>query len=138
MTQHLFAYGTLMCDDIMLDVCTHSIKGESALLHDFSRRVVTGQPFPALIDSGGDQVQGVLYRNVPEDGWQRLDRFEGVMYARRAVPVLLDSGETVIADAYVIEPEYMGWVEDDLWDYQKFLSKGRKLFEANYAGYDAL
>lgn len=138
MSHHLFAYGTLMCDDIMQDVSTCAIAGERALLQGFSRRVVTGQPFPALIESSVDQVQGILYRDVTDEAWLRLDQFEGSMYARREVAVRLDSGDIVTAEAYVIEPEYMGWVEDDLWDYQKFLSKGRKLFEANYAGYDAL
>lgn len=136
--KNLFAYGTLMCDDIMQEVSAHSLAGERALLSGYSRRAVIDHPFPALIESKDEQVWGVLYRQIPEDGWLRLDKFEGVAYARRAVQVQLASGEVVEADVYVVEDAYRDMVSTELWDYEDFLEKGRQQFESNYAGYKAL
>lgn len=137
--KNLFAYGTLMCDDIMQAVCTHAfVAGERALLLDYSRHAVIDQPFPALIESSGEQLWGVLYRQVPEDGWLRLDQFEGTNYARRAVRVQLASGDKVEAEVYVVIESYLGQVSAEPWDYEQFLEKGRQQFESGYTGYKAL
>lgn len=136
--KNLFAYGTLMCDDIMQEVCTHALAGERALLSGYSRHAVIDQPFPALIESTGEQLWGVLYREVPEDGWLRLDRFEGVNYARRAVRVQLASGDKVEAEVYVVIESYRDQVSSEPWDYEQFLEKGRQQFESGYTGYKAL
>ena len=136
--KNLLAYGTLMCDDIMQEVSTHAFKGERALLTGYSRRAVIDQPYPALIESDGEQLWGVLYREVPTDVWPRLDSFEGPNYARRAVQVKLASGEMLEAEVYVVEEVYRHHVSSELWDYEHFLEKGRQQFESNYAGYKAL
>lgn len=128
----------LMCDDIMQEVSTLALAGERALLLGYNRRAVIDHAFPALIESTGEQLWGVLYREVSEDGWLRLDRFEGAMYARRTVQVQLVSGEMLNAVTYVVEDAYREMVSTELWDYEHFLDKGRQQFESNYAGYKVL
>ncbi len=122
----------------MLDVSSQALVGEPALLRDYSRRAVTNQPFPALIHASGEEISGVLYRDVSDQAVRRLDRFEGQMYARQPVLVALASGEKVACETYVVEPEYLALVADGPWDFEHFKSEGRALFEANYAGYEAI
>lgn len=129
---HLFAYGSLMCNDIMQGVCCQTLEHEAALLHDYSRRTVRARPFPALIEARGDQVEGVLYRGVSQEALLRLDRFEGQMYARQLVLVQLSSGDPLACEAFVIEPEYLGLVDDSPWDFEYFQREGRGRFEAYF------
>lgn len=136
--KNLFAYGTLMCDDIMQEVSTCALAGERAMLVGYSRRAVIDQPFPALIESTGEPLWGVLYREVSDDGWTRLDSFEGPNYARRVVQVQLASGEMIEAEVYVVLAGYLDQVSSEPWDYEHFLEQGRQQFESNYAGYKAL
>ena len=136
--KHLFAYGTLMCPGIMRDVCALSLTGEEARLTGYSRRAIIGHAFPGLIESATECSPGILYRDVPLVAWDRLDRFEGAMYARRAVQVQLRSGDWVEADTYVVEAAYHSMLSAELWDYERFLESGRRQFESNYAGYEAL
>lgn len=149
---NLFAYGTLMVDEIMAEVCAQSVAGERALLRNFSRRAVHEQPFPALIAAAGEQVWGVLYRDLNDASVARLDRFEGEMYARHPVQVQLaaapqadtgadaDAGAAARVDAqvYVVEPAYHQLVSEQAWDYERFLQSGRQRFESGYRGYRAL
>lgn len=108
----------------MLDICSQVLENEPALLLDFSRRAVRARPFPALIEARGDQVEGVLYRGLSDEALQRLDHFEGQMYARQPVIVRLPNGESVACEAFVIEAEYLGLVGDSPWDLERFLREG--------------
>ncbi len=135
---HLFVYGTLMCDDIMFEVSGEMLSSEPVTLDDHSCRAVIQQPFPALISCPGESVNGLLFRDVSKAVWQRLDRFEGVMYQRNEVNVYSPSGENFSALSYMPVPEYMANVSDTRWDYNQFIASGRVRFESGYFGYDAL
>jgi len=69
----------------------------------FSRHVVLGFDYPALLPSGaaGGVVEGfvVFPRNISE--WTKLDTFEGDAYIRTSVIVDVGGEETVEADTYV-------------------------------------
>lgn len=136
--KHLFTYGTLMCEDIMEDVSGCRLPFEPGVLNGYSRKSVRGEDYPGIIPHDGGSVAGLLYRNVPDPAWERLDRFEDVMYARHSVPILLKNGETVTAQAYVVQPEYRKLLEPSEWDFEAFLRSGKARFQSHFKGYRSL
>lgn len=63
--RHLFAYGTLMCDDIIAEISGSLLSHVSATLRGYRRMCVKGEHYPALVPEAGGSVEGVLYLNVP-------------------------------------------------------------------------
>jgi gamma-glutamylcyclotransferase (GGCT)/AIG2-like uncharacterized protein YtfP len=136
--KNLFAYGTLMCDDIMRSVAGCALSQTYAVLRSYRRYAVKGEVYPALAASEGGLVKGVVYHDIPDTAWLRLDRFEGAMYARRFVNVVLADGRTESVYTYIIRPEFEGRLESTEWDFGAFLRTGKAAFETDYPGYGAL
>ncbi len=132
----LFAYGTLMCEEIMLAVTGCRPRSMPAVLEGFRRGRIRGESYPGLVAAAGCRVEGILYRDLSADGWERLDRFEGEMYARHTVDVQLPDGTMVSAITYLVRPRFLGLVEAAEWDFQAFLQRDKARFEADYRGYD--
>ena len=119
--KNLFAYGTLMCNDIMAEVCGASLSHVPAILTGFRRLCVRGEPYPAVIPDADAAVEGALYVNMPRSAWPRLDRFEGAMYSREVVQVERGDGAIMPAEVYVIRPEFARYLADEEWDFDAFL-----------------
>lgn len=117
-----------MCRDICAKVCGCCFQGESAVLTGYSRRRIYGVAYPGLIKDDGTQVKGVLYRNVPQNAWLRLDRFEGGMYSRESVQVQLGSGVWVRAGTYIVKPAFWEKISDRMWDLSEFIRKNKEDF----------
>ncbi len=96
---NLFAYGTLMCTEIMQQVAGCLPAQLPATLAGYRRCRLRGEEYPAIVGQQVAVVQGVVYLEVPQEAWRRLDRFEGEMYDRR--PVLVDGagGKSLAADS---------------------------------------
>lgn len=133
--QHLFAYGTLMCADILHAVCGERHAGMPALLRGFARRRIRGEHYPGIFPLPGDLVEGVLYRDISPQAWRKLDLFEGETYRREALPVEIDSAGTLLAGAYVMLPHYQDLLEKRAWDFEQFLAKDKQAFLLRYAGF---
>lgn len=135
---NLFAYGTLMCDDIMQEVSGCRLSHGPGILQGYSRRSVKGEYYPGLVPDNEGRVEGVVFRNVPDSAWDRLDRFEGEMYARRPVRIELNDGATLPAAVYVVKPQFRDHLEPSEWNFADFLRTGKARFQKNYRGYQAL
>ena len=138
MTKDLFAYGTLMCEDIMLAVTGQRFRRIAGFLHDYQRRTMKGEVYPGLIPKPGGIVEGIVYRDVSDVAWVVLDTFEGEMYQRQIVCVRLADGRSIEAYAYLIGPGFENRLGSSEWDFEKFLQSGKKAFETQYAGFKAL
>ena len=136
--RNFFAYGTLMCDDIMQEVSGCRLSQVPGILKGYTRRCVRGEHYPALVPDEDGFVEGVVYLDVPGSAWDRLDRFEGEMYARQPVEVELKDGTTLLADVYVVRPEFLGDLEEFDWDFSEFLRNGKTSFQSQYKGYRSL
>ena len=134
----LFAYGTLMCDDILSTVAGCELPTEPASLAGFRRLAVQGEAYPGLVRWPGMTVQGVLARAVPASAWVRLDRFEGDMYERLTVRVQCADGGTAVADTYLVRPAFRHCLAAGDWDFEHFLHHGKQGFRSHYRGYDSL
>ena len=132
---HLFAYGTLICPDIMAEVSGLHRPATSATLRGYRRLRVKGEDYPALLPDAAGFVPGVIYRDIPESAWTLLDRFEGEMYARVQVQVELADGTTAAAETYVINGSFSGCLEEVEWDFTAFLGNGKDRFRMSYKGY---
>jgi gamma-glutamylcyclotransferase (GGCT)/AIG2-like uncharacterized protein YtfP len=121
MESALFAFGTLMCEDIMQLIVGIQREPITATLDGYSRRSVKGQRYPALVADQQSQVEGQIYSEISALGWERLDQFEGEMYDRRTVKVTLASGCIVEADVYLTQPSFLHMLEPFEWDFESFL-----------------
>ncbi len=135
---HLFAYGTLMCSDIMAEVSGLHMPSDPASLTGYRRLGVRGEHYPAILPDTQSSVTGVVYRDIPQSAWVLLDRFEGDMYSRNRVQATLADGSLVAADTYVIRDAFVGWLDDGEWDPTEFLRHGKERFRRFYKGYAKL
>lgn len=135
---HLFAYGTLMCEDILVQVAGCRPEGGPATVRGYRYARVKGEDYPALVPDGPGRVGGVVYFDVPDTAWARLDRFEGDMYARELVEAELETGDCMTVATYVARPEFLSRLETADWSFADFLREGKARFQAGYKGYEAL
>lgn len=133
-----FAYGTLMCADILAGVAGSLRPGRPARLWGFARRLVRGQDYPGIEPAAGAVVPGILYRGLGPAAWERLDRFEGDMYLRQRVAVQGASGVWWSAQTYVVRPAAAARLSAEQWDLAQFLAAGKTRFTAEYQGFRAL
>lgn len=141
MPQHCFTYGSLMCEDIMAAVCDLPIgklAAYRAALAGFVRHPVTEESYPGIIPASGAMVVGVVYVDVPEAAWPRLDRFEGEMYERLPVMIRLEDGASLEAHSYVIRPHFVDRLAAGEWDSSAFLREGKAQFIARYLAFREL
>ena len=131
---HLFAYGTLMCGDIMAEVSGSLPASLPGVLHGYRRQCLRGEHYPALVAHPRANVNGVLYLDVPAAAWARLDRFEGDMYSRQQVQVVLSDNVTATAMTYVLENKFLDCVEGEEWDFETFSRKWKDPFRRAYTG----
>ena len=134
----LFAYGTLMCPDILQEVSGLALHGEPAVLHGFARYRVRGEHYPAIIPEDRGQVEGLLYAPPDTGAWRRLDLFEGAMYVRSSVQVETPNSTLYAAETYVLRPDYQGCLDNADWDFEHFMKTGKAAFADEYKGFTEL
>lgn len=132
---HLFTYGTLMCDDIMLTVAGCLPLAAGATLRGYSRFGVKDASYPAIIKDENGIVHGRVYLNVPASALERLDLFEGAMYERMPAVIETAESESIHAYAYVCKPAFYHRLDQSVWDFYEFLQSGKKKFLESYAGF---
>jgi gamma-glutamylcyclotransferase (GGCT)/AIG2-like uncharacterized protein YtfP len=137
MDADLFVYGTLMLPEVMHAVSGYHGPGEHAILNRYRRRLVAGEVYPAIVEAAGETVDGLVYRGLDGRQLARLDRFEGEMYRRVGVEVLVDA-VAVQAQVYVLEPRFRHRLTDRPWSLQDFAESGLRRFREHYRGFDAL
>ena len=63
---NLFAYGTLMCEDIMRSVAGVELRHANGVLRGYKRLEVKNEHYPAIIEVDGSEVDGVVYCDIPQ------------------------------------------------------------------------
>ena len=123
-----------MCEDIMERVAGYHLSAESGVLKGFLRRCIEGELYPGIIPRADAEVAGIVYMNVSEDAWRRLDAFEGALYERRGVLITMPGGD-LDADTYVVKPEFTYRLSREEWRFEDFLRDGKSTFIRSYGGY---
>ena len=138
MSKDFFAYGTLMCEDIMLAVTGSRFKHIPGYLRDYRRRAVKNEVYPGLIPEQGGSVEGIVYFDLTDAVFAVLDRFEDEMYQRQIVQITLEDRTSIAAQTYVVKPEFGSRLDPREWDFEKFVQSGKENFERQYAGFKAV
>lgn len=133
--QNLFAYGSLMCEDIMSAVVGGPLHRTRALLPRYRRLLVKNEHYPGVVPSIDDSVDGIVYHDISPEGWSRLDNFEGEMYSRRLVTVLYENGDEAQVYCYVFKPEFQQQLTAEEWDFDMFLRRDKSFFLTRYPGF---
>ena len=126
--RHLFAYGTLMCPEIFTRICGIEQQGIPASLEKHRRYAVRDGVFPAIVPAANGKVDGLLYCELNDLVWNRIDRFEGDLYERRTVRVNLDIAEMVEAEVYVLHNAYRHRLSHKAWDFEHFLKYSTHIY----------
>jgi gamma-glutamylcyclotransferase (GGCT)/AIG2-like uncharacterized protein YtfP len=127
-----------MCEDIMEEVAGGRYHAEPGVLKGFRRRVVRGELYPGIHPRENCEVPGVVYRGITPDAWRRLDAFEGVLYERRELSIILHDGGEIRAGTYVVKPEFVSRLSPEAWHLEEFLKNGKALFRKSYGGYEGI
>ena len=135
---NFFAYGTLMCPDIIQRVTGETLTGEPAQLDHFRKRTLKGENYPGIIPAHDETVGGTVYYNLSSKAFGRLDLFEGDMYFRQHVDVKTDNGTARPAATYVLKKEFEDRLSEAAWHLEWFIQKEKASFEASYFGFDEL
>jgi gamma-glutamylcyclotransferase (GGCT)/AIG2-like uncharacterized protein YtfP len=118
-TAHGFTYGSLMFDEVMRAVADQQgLVSIPATLKGWERFAIRNASYPAA-RRGKPQasIRGVLWLDLSESAWKRLDAFEGDAYRRAAVEVHCDSG---MHPAWVYEFLDPGLLLPQDWDEATF------------------
>ena len=108
-----------------------SIQKRPGILNDFKRLKVKEAHYPAIVDSKGDKVEGLVVYGIANDALLLLDQFEDDEYQRKDVAVLVRGGEETTAATYVAGPNMS--IEDEEWCFSTWQRNYRKEFLENLA-----
>ncbi len=120
----LFAYGTLQVPDIMARVTGKRFEGIPAVLPDYQRSQISGADYPGIAPSRGVETPGTLFRGLDKEDLDRLDCFEGTLYRRRSVVVLIAPGLQVAAWTYVVKQRFRHRLTGRPWHMVQFMDTG--------------
>ena len=118
---HLFAYGTLELPVVLERVTQRSFKSRAAVLPGYARYLLRSHPYPAIVCEPAVSVPGTLYLDLDTDAFARLDAYEGNIYERIALAVVV-AAETpaLVAQCYVLRPEFHELLSEQAWDRAEF------------------
>ncbi len=135
---NLFAYGTLMDEEIMARVsgCRPAPLPATPFRH--RRHALIGKDYPAIVRQEGATVEGICYLNLPLPAWQALDRFEDEMCERAPVQIITGARLTLSAETYLCRPEFRHLLADHDWSLEDFSKSHKARFETEYAGFQDL
>lgn len=133
MKSHLFAYGTLEIPAVMYAVTGQHHPVEAAVLPGYRRYLLANKPYPGIVPQLNADVEGMLYRNLSPQIWQRLDRYEDDFYQRQQVRVLSRRGELIEAWTYIVPVAYQHLLSQIPWDRRYFTKHRLRRFLAGIA-----
>jgi gamma-glutamylcyclotransferase (GGCT)/AIG2-like uncharacterized protein YtfP len=134
----LFTYGSLMCADIMAQVAGVYLQSSSAVLNGYRRFLVRGEQYPGIVADSGGKVAGRVYHDIPQASWERLDRFEGEMYARHKVVVNCHHGHETEVHYYLFRRAFVHMLTTIEWDFNTFVKIGKARFQNQYGGFNTI
>ena len=91
---HCFTYGSLMFAEVMFAVAAQTgLRAVPATLDGWQRFRIREVTYPAALRSRhASRIEGMLWFDLSDEAWKRLDAFEGEVYNRVEVEVESDSG----------------------------------------------
>ncbi len=119
MLGNVFTYGTLQVPAVMFAVTGRRFTATPAVLPCYRRLNIAGKTYPGIIEDESAETCGRLYSDIDQAALVLLDKFEDVLYSRRAVQVIVD-GEVIPACTYVVNHKYRDMLGTEEWDLHDF------------------
>ncbi len=126
-----------MCADIMRSVAGRYTPVGRAVLPGFACLRVRDETYPAIVIRADASTEGVVYKDLDEYAFERLDAFEGEMYNRVPVTVTLATG-TLEVYTYVFKSSFSHRLTDAPWRLDEFLRSGKAAFLDAYVGFSKI
>jgi gamma-glutamylcyclotransferase (GGCT)/AIG2-like uncharacterized protein YtfP len=133
---HIFTYGSLMFPSVMTAVTGREFSSRNARVKNHARFKVTGESYPGLTPLEGAVTEGVLYLDVDAFSVKRLDDFEEELYERAGISADALDGESLMAQTYLIKPQYRDRLSSEPWDPEHFEKADLIDFMASYRGFN--
>ena len=105
------------------------IQKRAGILKDFKRVKVKGAHYPAIIESRGENVVGLVVYGITNNALSLLDKFEDDEYQRKNVIVLIRNDQETKAATYVAGPNMS--LDDERWCFSIWQENHRKEFLEN-------
>ena len=93
---------------------------EPASLDGYARFAIRKQVFPGIVARQGEQVAGLVYRNIDTADFLRLDDFESDIYFRELVTVILEDQSHTSAFTYIVSSDFHHLLDNSDWDPEYF------------------
>jgi len=133
---HIFTYGSLMFPSVMKAVTGREFSSRNARVKNHARFKVIGESYPGLTPLEGAVTEGVLYLDVDAFSVKRLDDFEGELYERAGISADALDGESLMAQTYLIKPQYRDRLSSEPWHPEHFEKADLIDFMASYGGFN--
>ena len=134
--RNLFTYGSLMFLPVWSRLVSQTYSSSPAMLKGYARYLVRDESFPGIVPAGSDQaLEGVLYHQVSAEDIRHLDSFEGDLYERLTVEVVLPDQTLVVADTYVIRSDKQDCLSHMSWKAEEFRRRDLQQFIDDYTGF---
>ena len=128
----LFVYGSLMYEEVW----GHLVKGKfdrvQAELEGFKRVNITGETYPAIRKEKGSKVEGILIAGLNSNHFRLLDKFEGKLYKRETVTVLIQLQRECKCEVYLFKNKYRHLLSNSDWCPRNFHEKHLRRFLSSY------
>jgi gamma-glutamylcyclotransferase (GGCT)/AIG2-like uncharacterized protein YtfP len=128
----VFTYGSLQFPRVLAAVIGRVPPREPAVLEGFARYRVRGASYPGIVAEPGARTEGTVWRGLDLDALAALDRFEGALYERRALPVRTRAGFVVRAHVYVVPEARREVLGPEPWDPVRFEREHLAAFVRSY------
>lgn len=128
----VFAYGTLVFDDVMEAVTGRRFQGAPASLAGYARRRIVERSYPGIFPDPTGRTPGRLFVGVDAASLRALDVFEGDLYDRLRLPVSPEAGGgPVHAWTYVVAERFRHRLSEHTWDPDEFMLEHGEAFIAD-------
>lgn len=108
-----------------------------AVLPGYACLRVRDETYPAIVARPGASTDGIVYEDLDDRAFERLDAFEGEMYRRGTVAVALETG-TLNAYTYILQSAFRHRLTDEPWRLDEFLRTGKAPFVDAYVGFSKI
>ena len=119
-----------MLPEVMELVAGRRFECAPARLAGFRRRLLRDAVYPAVLPAAGETTVGVLWHGLDRRALARIDRFEGELYERQRLRVVLEDGAECEAFVYVLRAAERARASDAGWDEAEFRARHLRAYLA--------
>jgi hypothetical protein len=112
----------------MKAVVGHTYRGVKAKLPGYAIYKIKNAEYPGAVFDPESEISGVLYAELSDVDLAILDVFEGELYRRSLLKVVLQSGEIIDSWLYVVREDLRKYLTVEPWDLKAFVKDGLKSF----------